>query len=390
MYKKLQNPRNYLLCSLAVADLSIGVVCLPMYATVYLKPELVRGGGKHVCFFWFASMYITSCSALSNIMLISLDRFIAIYFPIRYSIIMSERKCLLYILMIWGFNIGVGIVPSLGFNNYNEYEPNVCRRCYFYVIIPWAYAAAFIHAGVNIGLSLIFDILVFYKVTVLHRRIILQIKMTSSKSKLSSRTSSWSNTQTRFTNISDKKNRINERRKTIWISFVLISMYMIFMLPYIVSLLLESFSNLPKATTERWKVFSQFVYFLNSVFNAPIYVFISNDYKIAYQSLLCTNPFKWRQLRRDSIAMPPFDKENKLTGWSDVIGEETTSTGWRIRHFLLNVGVPKPPPMSREKREKKSKVLLQIENKPGFTSIAPTFKTETTKVLTFKTDSTSF
>jgi len=177
-YKKLHNTRNTLLCSVAVSDLIMGFFTIPMYATAYLEPERIRDSGKHICLLWFFSIQIAAGPSLSSLLLISADRFIAVFMPIQYDTIMSKRNCKVFIAIVWIYNISVGVLPFLGVNTYDYEEDDACKRCNYYRTLPWAYVvvASFGHIGVNIAVSFILNVIVFYKLWRMQSKVLKEIQ----------------------------------------------------------------------------------------------------------------------------------------------------------------------------------------------------------------------
>uniref|UniRef100_A0A3P8T323 Trace amine associated receptor 1 n=1 Tax=Amphiprion percula TaxID=161767 RepID=A0A3P8T323_AMPPE len=114
-FKQLHNPTNYLILSLAVADLLVGVLVFPFsmvftvtscwyYEGLFCK---VRG-----------SFDVTlSTSSILNLCCISIDRYYAVCQPLSYRSKMNSRVVIVMILVSWGVAalIGIGIIVA-GFN----------------------------------------------------------------------------------------------------------------------------------------------------------------------------------------------------------------------------------------------------------------------------------
>jgi len=71
--KQLQTISNYFLLSLAIADVTIGSVSMPLY-TIYLLLGYWPFG-PNVCDMWLALDYLASNASVLNLLMISFDRY---------------------------------------------------------------------------------------------------------------------------------------------------------------------------------------------------------------------------------------------------------------------------------------------------------------------------
>ncbi|XP_038583739.1 trace amine-associated receptor 1-like [Micropterus salmoides] len=114
-FKQLHIPTNYLILSLAVADLLVGVLVFPfsMAFTVtlcwYHEGLFCKVRG---------SFDVTlSTASILNLCCISIDRYYAVCQPLAHKSKINDRVTVIMILVSWGFSalIGIGIVIA-GFN----------------------------------------------------------------------------------------------------------------------------------------------------------------------------------------------------------------------------------------------------------------------------------
>ncbi|XP_076098507.1 muscarinic acetylcholine receptor M2-like [Mytilus galloprovincialis] len=97
--KQLQTITNYFLLSLAVADMAIGVISMPLY-TVYL----LMGHwplGTLLCDMWLSLDYVMSNASAANLLVISFDRYLSVTRPLTYRANRTGRKAVLMIVLVW-------------------------------------------------------------------------------------------------------------------------------------------------------------------------------------------------------------------------------------------------------------------------------------------------
>ena len=87
---KLESPTHQLILSLAVADLLLGMLVLPMSAVYEVLDIWVFG--KHLCFIWLTVDMWTCTSSILNLVAISMDRYIAVTQAVKYPGIMTHAR----------------------------------------------------------------------------------------------------------------------------------------------------------------------------------------------------------------------------------------------------------------------------------------------------------
>lgn len=97
--KQLQTISNYFLLSLAVADMAIGFVSMPLY-TVYLLMGYWPLGSLY-CDLWLSLDYTMSNASAANLLLISFDRYLSVTRPLTYRAKRTTKKVLIMICMSW-------------------------------------------------------------------------------------------------------------------------------------------------------------------------------------------------------------------------------------------------------------------------------------------------
>ncbi|KAF1620837.1 UNVERIFIED_CONTAM: D(3) dopamine receptor, partial [Eudyptes pachyrhynchus] len=124
--RTLQTTTNYLVVSLAVADLLVATLVMPW--VVYLE---VTGGVwtfSRICCDIFVTMDVMMCTAsILNLCAISIDRYTAVVKPVQYQYSTGQNSCRrvsLMIVIVWMLAFAVSCPLLFGFNTTGD--PSVC------------------------------------------------------------------------------------------------------------------------------------------------------------------------------------------------------------------------------------------------------------------------
>nr|XP_028587765.1 5-hydroxytryptamine receptor 2B [Podarcis muralis] len=122
--KKLQYATNYFLMSLAVADLLVGLLVMPI-ALLTIMFEIAWPLPRELCPVWLFLDVLFSTASIMHLCAISLDRYIAIKKPIQASQYNSRATTLIKITVVWLISIGIAIpIPIRGIEEGVENFPN--------------------------------------------------------------------------------------------------------------------------------------------------------------------------------------------------------------------------------------------------------------------------
>ena len=106
---RLRDNATILLACLAGADLFTGLVALPIAFSVELKRLFDVGPFCPLEKTYVAAITIVGCASLSHLVVISMDRFIAIKYPLRYQEIVTVKKIEISIILAWAITLLVTI-----------------------------------------------------------------------------------------------------------------------------------------------------------------------------------------------------------------------------------------------------------------------------------------
>ncbi|TRY78937.1 hypothetical protein TCAL_01728 [Tigriopus californicus] len=102
MDKRLQTISNYFLCSLAVADIIIGSISMPLFTVNVIQNEWPFGAVP--CDIWLSVDYLASNASVLNLLVISFDRYFSVTRPLTYRASRTTRRAALMIIWAWGLS----------------------------------------------------------------------------------------------------------------------------------------------------------------------------------------------------------------------------------------------------------------------------------------------
>lgn len=118
---------NYFILNLAVSDLLVGI-SLPYHLAFYLHKALSHK--KPICISRFVLISVACGGSIYNIMVIAIDRYIAIVHPLSYNAYATRRRVLLIIVVAWFCTISVSSIPIY----WNRFSEN--STCEFETVLP--------------------------------------------------------------------------------------------------------------------------------------------------------------------------------------------------------------------------------------------------------------
>ncbi|XP_071334663.1 trace amine-associated receptor 1-like [Trachinotus anak] len=260
-FTQLHTPTNYLILSLAVADLLVGVVVFPFSMAFSLSSCLyyeglfckVRGS---------CDISLSTCSIL-NLCCISIDRYYAVCQPLTYKTKINPRVVVIMILVSWGVSalIGIGVIIA-GLNNQKCEE-----RCLVDVLL-----ANILGPILSFYLPVIIMLCIYLKIFLVAQRQARSIQTTTSQSTKSGAAVSKM-----------------ERKATKTLATVL-GVFLLCWTPFFLCITFLPFSNnsvpVPVIETLNWLTLS------NSMLNPFIYAFFYSWFRAAFRIIISGKIFQ--------------------------------------------------------------------------------------------------
>ncbi|KAJ8983210.1 hypothetical protein NQ317_016431, partial [Molorchus minor] len=117
-YKPLRIVQNFFIVSLAVADLTVAILVLPLNVVYAVRGKWIFG--IHLCKMWLTSDVMCCTASILNLCGIALDRFWAITDPINYAQKRTVKRVLTLIAGVWILSLLISSPPLIGWNDWPE------------------------------------------------------------------------------------------------------------------------------------------------------------------------------------------------------------------------------------------------------------------------------
>ncbi|KAG7489060.1 alpha-1A adrenergic receptor [Solea senegalensis] len=123
--RHLRTVTHYFIVNLAVADLLLSSTVLPFSAILEILDRWVFG--RIFCNVWAAVDVLCCTASIMSLCVISVDRYIGVSYPLRYPAIVTKRRALLAVALLWLLSVVISIGPLFGWKEPPPEDESICK-----------------------------------------------------------------------------------------------------------------------------------------------------------------------------------------------------------------------------------------------------------------------
>ncbi|XP_056157778.1 adenosine receptor A1-like [Lampris incognitus] len=142
--KSLRQPTFCFMASLAVADVLVGFVAIPLAVMVDGRVQT----SFHFCLFISCIVILLTLASVLSLLAIAVDRYLRVFFPLWYKRTANMNHSWLVISLCWSIAIVLSFIPMLGWHNQATLTRSLSVNpstivCQFIAVIPMSYLVYF-------------------------------------------------------------------------------------------------------------------------------------------------------------------------------------------------------------------------------------------------------
>ncbi|XP_054471651.1 trace amine-associated receptor 13c-like [Anoplopoma fimbria] len=158
-FRKLHSPTNLLILSLAIADLLVGLLLMPV-EIIYIDACWFLG--DILCTLYYFVDYIITSASVANMVLISVDRYIAICDPLHYPTKVTKRRVQNCVCLCWIWSVIYRILLL----HDHLYKPGRSNSCLGECVVVINYIAGVVDLIVTFTIPILVIIVLYMRVFV--------------------------------------------------------------------------------------------------------------------------------------------------------------------------------------------------------------------------------
>ncbi|XP_056147000.1 alpha-1A adrenergic receptor-like [Lampris incognitus] len=124
-HRHLRSVTHYFIVNLAAADLLLTSAVLPFSATFEVLGRWVFG--RTFCNAWAALDVLCCTASILTLCVISVDRCLAVTYPLRYTSMATERRGMVTLVSLWILSAVISVGPLFGWKEPDPEDETVCR-----------------------------------------------------------------------------------------------------------------------------------------------------------------------------------------------------------------------------------------------------------------------
>ncbi|KAK2840244.1 hypothetical protein Q5P01_013984 [Channa striata] len=157
-FKKLHTPTNLLLLSLAVSDFFVGLLML--FQIIFIDGCWFLG--DLMCILYQYLLYIITSASVGTMVLISVDRYVAICDPLHYSTKITQKTVKIWVCLCWIYSV---IYPGLNLKD-NLKQPGRYNSCFGECVVLLNYVMGIVDLIFSFIVPIILIVLLYMRVFV--------------------------------------------------------------------------------------------------------------------------------------------------------------------------------------------------------------------------------
>ncbi|TRZ22260.1 hypothetical protein HGM15179_004830 [Zosterops borbonicus] len=261
--RRLRSLTNYIIVSLAITDLLLGLLVLPFSALYELTRKWLFG--SIFCNIYISLDVMLCTASILNLFMISLDRYFAVTTPLRYCQVVTRSRVAMGLVVIWSVSLMVSFLPiHLGWNTNGTGVQNTnatCNQeCILAVNIPYGLFVALL----TFYIPLVIMCITYYRILKIAREQAKRINHT------------WGSTP--------MPPMVKEHKATITLAVVL-GAFIVCWFPYFTVFAYRGVQGDSKVKGTPMSIVLWLGY-ANSALNPILYGTFNRDFRVAYQHLL--------------------------------------------------------------------------------------------------------
>uniref|UniRef100_A0A2C9L0N3 G-protein coupled receptors family 1 profile domain-containing protein n=1 Tax=Biomphalaria glabrata TaxID=6526 RepID=A0A2C9L0N3_BIOGL len=255
--------------SLCFADMIPAVICIPFTSIAHEKFPSDRG----LCYLWLASTSTYALAAFYSLLLMTIDRYMSVLFPLLYRKWVNVGREHVVIVCVWIYIFILACLPLL-LTPSKPVQPD--SHCDYYFATPKGFLkfAVFVPLSFSVFMSMVMNLHLFCKYKKITVVDVFEIN-----------TSPWAAEHTLC---------YLEHYASTATTQVLILVYLLLWTPFVISSIYIYRNNLPLIKIATLMDTSKTIGFLSSFLKVPIFLYYNVYYRCVFKIMLTTNPSHWR------------------------------------------------------------------------------------------------
>ncbi|KAA8594803.1 alpha-1D adrenergic receptor [Etheostoma spectabile] len=305
--RHLQTVTNFFIVNLAIADLLLSIIVLPFSASLEVLGCWVFG--RVFCNIWAAVDVLCCTASILSLCVISIDRYIGVKHCLKYPTIMTEKKAVAILVLVWVSSTVISVGPLLGWKEPPPVDDRICS-------ITEEPGYALFSSLFSFYLPLMVILIMYFRVYVVARRttksleagvkrernksmeVVLRIHCRSVLEDARPTCSKSTKNHPFRSSLSVRLMKFSREKKAAKTLAIVVGMFILCWLPFFFFLPMGAFFPALKPPETVFKVVFWLGYF-NSCINPMIYPCSSKEFQRAFTRLLrCQCKQKKRVLRR--------------------------------------------------------------------------------------------